>query len=235
MVPHDQADHAISSCEAIGYQMKPSRTDSWYGVDMARDTDVGGIDIHYRFRVSIPGYEFPNLADGGTQVHIQGAHALLPSREMQVALFVIHDQLKERDYWRGLIDLRHLIDMQRIIDHDDQFDWARLIGFFAPGFPRRSLQTQLLTLQRLLGTRLPPDLKIDFRARLQLRRRLVQINLPRLAPPLTAMSILIDRPSGLRLSFGCPASGAGGSPPKQRGWLRRFKRYFRSAKSNKIG
>lgn len=234
MVPFDHADQAVGALEAIGYRLGPSSADRWYGVNLVRETDVGGIDLHYRLKTPYPHFAYADLAARCTQIAVGGARALLPSPELQVALLVLHDQLQEKDYWRGLIDLRHLIDIMAIIDREDGFDWGSLAALFPSGYPRRALQTQLLTLERLWDMQIPGEMGSAPLARLQLRRRLLQIRYKRLASFLTALSLLLDPP--MRLGKSASAAPGAGGP-----WSRiaqdfrvAYKRHFRPPRANKV-
>lgn len=117
----------------------------------------------------------------------------MPDATTQAALLIIHDQIKDQDYWRGLIEPRHLLDIELLAD---AIDWDRLSRKFDLAHARAAFQTQLVALHRLLGVPVPPHLMTGIWPRLQHHRRLLQVERPSLSPLLTALTVLSDIVAG---------------------------------------
>lgn len=195
MVPASSMAAAERSLEAIGYRPfahDEGRSDG--PRTLCRTRDVGMVDLHCRTKVRYPGFDFADLLPYCTEIRLGSATAWLPSPTIQALIFILHDQLQERDYWRGLIDLRHLLDLRELARSPAGFDWARLASLVPDGYPRNALDVQLRTLEALFGldAEVPPrSLRwADF----QLRRRLAQLRRPALARPLTLLTLLLDPP-----------------------------------------
>lgn len=199
MVDPAEMPRALNALAAIGYSHDgadphQSSSNQGGGADLSRDGDVGGIDLHVRFKTAYPQYAQAQLLESCEKVAIGRARVLLPSPALHAAIIVMHDQLQERDYWRGLLDLRHLLDLWRIArGRGDEF-WSDLVGFFPEGHPRRALETQLHTLDWLFGPMVPTFVLGSFRARVQARRRMLQLDYPFLSHLLTGISTIIDPP-----------------------------------------
>ena len=109
-------------------------------------------------------------------------------------MIIMHDQLQERDYWRGLLDLRHLTDLWRMTSELDDTAWRRLVDWFPPGYPRRAAQTQLMSLIWLFGPFGSRAATGGIRVKAQLLRRRIQLRYSRLAPIFTALTVILDPP-----------------------------------------
>jgi len=119
---------------------------------------------------------------------------LLPSPTAQALILVLHDQLKDRDYWRGLIDLRHVLDIDALAKTRDGIDWDLLDSWFCERQPRTALRTQLVSIEALLGIGVPNRLIKDWWPRIQHRRRMTQANWPALGPIFTLLTLALDPP-----------------------------------------
>lgn len=199
MVDPDELPRAIKALAAIGYSRDgtdsgQSSSERAENADLSRDGDVGGIDLHVRLKTPYPQYAKTQLAENCRSVSVGAARVLLPSPALHAAIIVMHDQLQERDYWRGLLDLRHLLDLWWIARDTGEEFWSNLIGFFPEGHPRRALETQLHTLDWLFGPMVPPFALRSFRARVQAQRRMWQLDYPFLRHFLTGLSTLLDPP-----------------------------------------
>ncbi len=112
-----------------------------------------------------------------------GASAKIPSAESRACHWIVHDLLKEGDYLRGRLDLRHLRDIAQI-DDTDGLDWEMLRRVMSGGRARNALETQLLTLHRLFGTRIPAECARRPVIRFQTWRRVFTARHPVLGAPL---------------------------------------------------
>lgn len=199
MVDPDEVPRAITALVAIGYSRDGTDPGQWSSecagsADLSRDGDVGGIDLHVALKTPYPQYAKAQLAEHCRSVAVGPARVLLPSPALHAAIIVMHDQLQERDYWRGLLDLRHLLDLWWIARGSGEDFWRTLIGFFPEGHPRRALETQLHTLDWLFGPLVPRFALGSFRARVQAQRRKWQLDYPFLRHVLTGLSTILDPP-----------------------------------------
>lgn len=213
MVPRAQGEEALQVLESIGYRRLgdgPASNGSRQGVDLGRESDVGGIDLHYRLKRTGRECDAQWLEAQCSPFALGDAIAAMPSRTALVALFVLHDQLQEGDYWRGRIDLRHLVDLAALAGEQGGLDGAALAAFFPPGRARRALAVQLDTLARWLDIRVPIDVGgAGGRKRVALQnwRRTLQLRRPGAETAFTLASWLIDPPFGLFENRGVAARG----------------------------
>ena len=213
MVPREQSDEAVQVLASIGYRPlgeAPASIGSKQGVDLGRESDVGGIDLHYRLKRSGGECDAEWLEAQCSPFALNDAVAAMPSRDALAALFVLHDQLQEGDYWRGRIDLRHLVDLAALAGEQGGLDGAALAAFFPPGRARRALAVQLDTLERWLDVRVPIDAGGAggrTRVALQRWRRTLQLRRPGTETAFTLASWVIDPPLGLFEHRGVAARG----------------------------
>lgn len=194
MVPAGAMAEAAARLHAIGYRDHAPPGGPLAARVLWRSADVGMIDLHARTKVRHPGFDHAGLAPRCTALAIGGAEALLPSPTDQALILILHDQLQERDYWRGLIDLRHLLDLAALAEAPGGIDWEALAGRFPAGYRARALAVQLATLAALLGVAVPARFAAGRWQRIQLARRLVQLRRPWLRVPLTLATFALDPP-----------------------------------------
>jgi len=108
----------------------------------------------------------------------------LPSPTLRALNLIVHDQIKEGDYWRGTLDLRHLHDVAQLARMPQGVDWFHLSRVLSSRLQQNALETQLLTLRQLFGVPIPRALCRRWVPRAQHWRRMTQIRHPRLAKPL---------------------------------------------------
>ena len=130
----------------------------------------------------------------------------MPSPAALAALFVLHDQLQEGDYWRGRIDLRHLVDLAALARDEEGIDGAELAALFPEARARRALAVQLDTLAEWLDVRIAIDRR-GWRVPFQDWRRRQQLRRPGTETAFTLASWLIDPPFGLFEHGGVAARG----------------------------
>ena len=93
-----------------------------------RACDVGTIDLHSSLKPDYIGLGYDSVAPLCAPATLGGGTLLLPNGTCQLLLMIIHDQLNDRDYWRGLIDIRHLIDTYWLVL--EGVDWTLLADLF---------------------------------------------------------------------------------------------------------
>ncbi len=205
MVREDENGSAVEALEGIGYHRLLSMHQDEQGANLGRERDAGGVDLHFRLKRVGHGRDAAWLMASCRPFPIGGGVASMPSPAALIALFVLHDQLQEGDYWRGRIDLRHLVDMAAIAR---QVDGNALAALFPAGRARRALAVQLHSLSTWLGQSIsmPPG-GGGWRAAFQGRRRHWQLHYPASETALTLFSWLIDPPFSLYEQRGVAARG----------------------------
>jgi len=136
-------------------------------------------------RPDLPPSLHPRLVARGT------ARAWVPSPTSRALHVIRHDMLKEGDYWRGRIDLRHLHDLAQLARAKKGVDWKYLRASLSRNPGRNALETQLLTLQKLFGIDIPPLESRRSMARLQNWRRLMVARHPVAGMPLRLAGNLV--------------------------------------------
>jgi hypothetical protein len=109
----------------------------------------------------------------------------------------MHDLLKEGDYWRGRIDLRHLHDLAQLAKTED-VQWATLRASMPNQLARDALDTQLLALQHFFEIGVPTECGLRPMIRFQHWRRVVAAEHPVAGGPLRLAGSLVW--GALRLS-----------------------------------
>jgi hypothetical protein len=165
--PSDEAA-SRAALEGIGYAAVP-------GVrDLARPQDVGVVELGPRRRGPIEQW---------TVVELSGRAAVIPSAQTRAWHWIAHDLLKEGDYWRGRIDLRHLHDLAEL-SLSDGVDWTALRAAITSRRAQNALETQLLALHQLFGCETIPDATASLVVRLQHWRRVFSARRPLAGAPL---------------------------------------------------
>jgi hypothetical protein len=107
----------------------------------------------------------------------------IPPPQSRALHWMVHDLLKEGDYWRGRIDLRHLHDLAQLAESDD-VNWTALQASVSDQSARNALDTQLLALHHFFGTRIPAKCARRPMVRFQHWRRIFTATHPILGAPL---------------------------------------------------
>lgn len=144
------------------------------GRGMARDRDVGVLELR------------PYRADGlGRPKLVRQGELLVkvPPAQSRALHWIVHDLLKEGDYWRGRIDLRHMYDLAQLAE-SEPVDWAALRGCLVDKSARNAVDTQLLALDRFFGTSIPSGCAARSMIRFQHWRRVFASSHPILGAPL---------------------------------------------------
>ncbi|KSV64387.1 hypothetical protein N182_10750 [Sinorhizobium sp. GL2] len=196
--PQDMRGATKALCRA-GYAVALSSGEgSWPGnteyhlpVVLVRPTDVGSIDLQCRPKgpASFGGADW--LYRDSCLVDLGGGRLRVPTPFAQIVLLILHDQFQDGDYWRGLTDLRHLLDIARLA-RASSIDWNELRSLFASGYERNAVETQILTAAALLGLNRTASTEVGSRARIQLARRRLQLGRDYLRVPLTLLTLISE-------------------------------------------
>jgi hypothetical protein len=191
IVPTEEMPRALSILADLGYDVdsKPSDLSHHFQADLRRPSDAAMIDLHRRPPGPAAFHDHRSLQDHCTIVPCGDGKVLVPSATYQAFHVIAHDQFHDGDYWLGHIDLRHLVDLAILARSPGGIDFDHLASLMPGRLGRHALATQLVTLHRLLGVDVPPSFLRQPIARLQFQRRLVQLDLPVLRLPFTALTI----------------------------------------------
>jgi hypothetical protein len=163
--------------------------------EFARPDDVGLIDLHQR-PPGPPGFaEIDNLDTYCIAVADDGVRALCPLPAVQIFFLVLHDQFHDGDYWRGGLDLRHLIDIAQLSKAQPPVDWALLERLCRTNLVRHALGTQLIAARRFAGAEIPERFIARSWTRVQHWRHMLQFSYPMMALPLAVAGALSEFPS----------------------------------------
>ncbi len=196
--PEEMSD-AIAALERIGYEIRlAAGSGSWPGnpkyhlpAVLARPTDAGAIDLQCRPRGPASFSDIEWIYARSSRMELDGNHVHVPSPFVQVVFLVLHDQFQDGDYWRGLLDLRHLLDVAQLA-RSAEIEWGELRSLFAAGYERNAVDTQILTADALFGLEGTAGLSFGKLAHCQLARRRLQFGRDYLAVPLTLLALLTE-------------------------------------------
>lgn len=160
-----------------------------------RGVDPGQIDLHQRAAGPPAAAEIPDLRDHCRIAAVGKARVLLPSPAILAFLTMLHDQFHDGDFWRGALDLRHLMDFARLCEQD--FDFDHFDALCRTRLMLIAAHAQLIAAAELMGARIPDRIAKDPAARFHYRRSRLQHRAPRLMSPIGLLTVLIEAPSVL--------------------------------------
>jgi len=162
----DHEGAAANACLfAIGYR------DAVETRGMGRPQDVGILELRQQPRAASAAY-LPREHEKPSRVlERAGVRARIPSAESRALHWIVHDLIKEGDYWRGCIDIRHLYDLFELTRTERDLDWRHLWSIMPDRLGRNVIETQLLTLHSFFGVDMPPGMESGGIAHLQHWRR----------------------------------------------------------------
>lgn len=140
---------------------------------MARPQDAGLLELR-----QTQGKELGR----STLVERDCLRARIPSAEARALHWIRHDLIKEGDYWRGRIELRHLHDLAQLAQ-TEHVQWTSLRAAMPDERSRRALDVQLLALHDLFGVRVPCEHTQRPVIRLQHWRRIFTAKHPVIGAP----------------------------------------------------
>ncbi|MBD9373700.1 nucleotidyltransferase family protein [Rhizobium sp. ARZ01] len=159
---------AQACLEELGYLQVPNER------GMARPQDAGLLELRpYRPH----SFERPKL------VLQNDLRVKVPSAQSRALHWILHDLVKEGDYLRGRIDLRHLHDLAQLAESDG-IDWTALRASVPDRGVRNAIDTQLLAMHSFFGTSIPVECMQRPIIRLQHWRRVITSRHPVFGAPL---------------------------------------------------
>ena len=162
------------------------------GLGWGRPTDVGLIDLHYP-PGSLPKY-FPiatALSTHSNRESRQGVRAKIPSPTWRAAHLVVHDQIKDGDWWLGGLDVRHLYELAELTRSPEGIDWRALTSAMPDQLARDARRVSSSHFARCSVSRSQKSaLSGRFLPRWQHARRIFQARHPVISAPLRAAGCL---------------------------------------------
>jgi Uncharacterised nucleotidyltransferase len=207
LVPLKDLPACLRATSTLGYESLTQTAQEGFPTVLGRSSDVGTVDLHTRLRPFSIDIDFDRIASTCAEIELEGGKVLVPSPTTQLLFNIVHDQLHDRDYWRGLIDIRHLAEMPALIAAG--VDWDALCAFFQSRSAKNALEIQLRTALHFFDVEIPRHLCGGTWAKLQVLRREWQLRHPRLFEPLTMLTLAVDPPA--------VAIAAIGPVPRRRG------------------
>lgn len=141
---------------------------------MGRPQDVGLLELRPFQRID---REPPKLASR------RGVRARIPTPQSRALHWIMHDLVKEADYWRGRTDFRHLYDLAQLAEQHEP-DWEKLRASLPNRHTRNAFDTQLLALSHFFGASVPDQCVRRPLVRFQHWRRVFPLYHPFLGVPL---------------------------------------------------
>ena len=144
---------ATSALSALGYRC--------FGSDreMARADDIAVIEFHSKPSARSAPYLTHDLRACSPRDVRDGAAARIPSATSRALHLIVHDMIKEGDYWTFRIDLRHLQDLAELAHSREGIDWRQLCAALSDRRARDALVVQARALEDLFGIEIPSDLR----------------------------------------------------------------------------
>lgn len=192
LVPAHSRQACIDVMRSMGYQLFQGFHGGPFSAVLGRSSDVGMVDLHTDIQPYVLNVNYDRVAPLCRPKQLPAGEVYLPSPTASLLLLILHDQLHDADYWRGLIDVRHLVETPRLVR--GRIDWETLASFFPEGAARNAMRMHLRTAKSLLHLDIPEEYCGETWIRLQLKRRKLQLRLPALMPLFTFLTAFFDRP-----------------------------------------
>jgi hypothetical protein len=197
LVRPSEVDRTIDALQDAGLTLtaRYPGNDVHVVAEFGRPDDVGLIDLHQR-PPGPPGFaEIENLNAHCVAIATDGMRALCPSPAVQIFFLVLHDQFHDGDYWRGGLDLRHLLDIAQLSASRQSVDWGLLEHLCRTGLVRHALGTQLIAARRFAGAEIPERFMARSWTRVQHWRHMLQFSYPTLTLPLAVIGAISEFPN----------------------------------------
>ncbi|MCW3797119.1 nucleotidyltransferase family protein [Sphingomonas sp. BN140010] len=139
-----EPEAAVAALSALGYQLTGPR-------QLARSHDAGEIELHFAPHGRSAAYLRGDLRAQSDPVQLGGAKALVPRPTARALHLLVHDLIKEADFLRCRLDLRHLQDLAWL-SRSEMVDWNHIAAIMNDPLAAAALDVQLLALRDLFGT-----------------------------------------------------------------------------------
>ena len=141
--------------------------------EMERPDDVGIIEFHDQPSGRSAPYLSDDLGACSRRAERDGVVARIPSATARALHLIVHDMIKEGDYWSFRIDVRHLHDLATLARSGGGLDWQQLCASLPVGAARQALMVQARALEDLFGVQIPPSMRPSRRADLRHMARML--------------------------------------------------------------
>jgi len=193
LVPAQRRIDCVEALRSLGYEIIVGAENELLPPVLARTRDVGTVDLHTSLKPHYLNLGYDQIKPYCSTNQSLGGEVRVPDATCQLFLNVLHDQLNDKDYWCGQIDVRHLVDMHRLIA-EEGVQWSRLESFTKDSTLRRAFKVQMLTAGYFLQSPIPERYRNGLWTRVQLLRRRIQSRLPSTRPIFTAVTMALDPP-----------------------------------------
>ena len=163
----DEMIRAKCALEELGYRCPGNDR------QMARPDDAGVIEFHDRPSPRSAPYLADGLRARSPSRQRGGAVARIPTPTARALHLIVHDMIKEGDYWTFRIDLRHLQDLAELARSIEGIDWQQLSAVLCDRRARNALIVQARALEDLFGIEVPDNLRAGRAAERRHSARLV--------------------------------------------------------------
>ena len=157
---------ARAALKARGYEELAAK-------ELARAGDAGVVELHDRPSLRSAAYLRGDLRTTSRVVEEEGVVAFVPCSTSRALHLIVHDMIKEGDYRRLRLDLRHLHDLAELAGSSEGVDWRQIGIVLSDRDARGALKLQAMALRDLFGIPVPPDLCGDSMTRLKHRARTI--------------------------------------------------------------
>ena len=141
-----------SALGALGYEAHGNAR------ELARTQDAAVIELHDRPSARSARYLTGDLKACSPKTVRDGAVARIPSATARSLHLLVHDMIKEGDYWSFKLDLRHLYDLAGLARSEPGVDWQTLSEVLSDGVARDALAVQARALEDLFAIEIPAGL-----------------------------------------------------------------------------
>jgi hypothetical protein len=176
----DELARSRAALLPLGYQNAPSDR------ELGRPDDVGLLELHMQPSGRSARYLCGNLKSSSKKAVHDGAVAWIPSAEARALHLIVHDMIKEGDYWRFRLDLRHLKDLADLARSSEGVAWGQVKASLPDTTGRHSLRLQLLMLRDVFGVQADAGDRSSATAKLLHSARLMAISRGRASVPVRA-------------------------------------------------
>lgn len=184
---------AVACLQRLGYQVmfEARHPGPLLAARLSRRQDAGVIDLHQRLLLQSKLVR-PDLDRHCRVAASRLGKVTIPSPTLQLLILVLHDQLHDGDYWTGRIELRHLLDMASLTSAPEGIDWDLLVSLLPGKLAKNALETQLVTMHKLVDGPVPSRMRSRLWPRLQHQRRMLQIRYPFTRVPFCLATVAME-------------------------------------------
>mgnify|MGYP003584082175 CR=1 FL=1 len=152
-VEPEEMVQARSALERLGYR------DVGDTRGMGRSGAVALIEMRDRPSKRVRRYLLRDLRAASYSVEQVGTVARVPNSTCRAIHLIVHDMIKEGDYWRWRMDLRHLHDLAELASAAEGIDWHQIAATLSDRIGRGALEIQATALHHLFDVPTPPELR----------------------------------------------------------------------------